>query len=284
MYNVLAVLMVGLGIVLLIGALPPARRLVFELPAGRMRRQWTWLAATLLVAVLGDTAYLVAWWGSHRAVADLLVPLLFLASAAFAWVATRLSLTTIVAVRRLSSLERKDLTDALSGGAVTAIMQGRQYLDGRMREELVRADRHGLAVSVLLMDLDDFASINKDYGHATGDTILTEIGRIISGSMRESDVLVRYGGEEMAVLATHTPPQDAMGLAERLRRDIEVGARKALREAQGAKRAITVSIGVAGRPEGKSGARAPDEIFELAEQALAQAKREGGNRVSSAPA
>lgn len=275
MYNVLAVLMVGLGIVLLIGALPPARRLVFELPAGRMRRQWTWLAATLLVAVLGDTAYLVAWWGSHRAVADLLVPLLFLASATFAWLATRLSLTTVVAVRRLSTLERKDVTDALTG------MPGRQYLDGRMREELVRADRHGLAVSVLLMDLDDFASINKDYGHAVGDQILTEIGRIISGSVRESDVLVRYSGEEMAVLATHTPPEAAMGLAERLRRDIEVGARKALREAQGAKRAITVSIGVAGRPQGEGVARAPEEVFQLAEQALAHAKREGGNRVSN---
>ncbi len=276
-FNVIAVLMVGAGVALLIAALPPARRLVFELPVGRMRRQWTLLAGTIFIAVLGDTAYLVAWWGSHGSIADLLVPLLFLASAAFALLATRLSLTTIVAVRRLSTLERKDVTDALTGA-----MQGRLYLDGRMREELVRADRHGLAVSVLLLDLDDFSSINNTYGHAVGDQILTEIGRIMSGSMRESDVLVRYSGEEMAVLATHTPPESAMGLAERLRRDIEVGARKALREAQGAKRVITVSIGVAGRPEGKSVARAPEEIFKLAEDALARAKREGGNRIAAA--
>ena len=74
---------------------------------------------------------------------------LFLASAAFAYLSTRLSLTTVVAIRRLSTLERKDLTKALTG------MHSRQYLDGRMREELVRADRHGLAVSVLLLDLDD---------------------------------------------------------------------------------------------------------------------------------
>ena len=278
MYNAIAILMVGAGVLLLIGALPPARRLVFELPAGPMRRQWTWLAAPMLIGVLGDTTYLVAWWSSHQVMADLLVPFLFLVAAAFAWLATRLSLATVVAVRRLSMLERKDLTDALTG------LHSRQYLDGRMREELIRADRHGLAVSVLLLDLDDFNSINKDYGHAVGDQILTEIGRIMSGSVRESDVLVRYSGEEMAILATHTPPDAAAGLAERLRRDIEVGARKALREAQGAKRAITVSIGVAGRNEGKGTARSPEEIFQMAEQALKRAKQDGGNRVARAAA
>jgi two-component system cell cycle response regulator len=278
MYNVIAAIMVALGVGLLIGSLPAARRLVFELPEGRMRRQWTLLTATVLLGVLGNTAYLVAWWGSHLSFPDLLVPLLFFASAAFAYLSTRLSLTTVVAIRRLSTLERKDLTEALTG------MHSRQYLDGRMREELVRADRHGLAVSVLLLDLDDFNSINKDYGHAVGDKILTEVGRILSGSLRESDVLVRYSGEEMAVLATHTPPEAARGLAERLRHDIEVGARKALREAQGAKRAITVSIGVAGRPAGKSAARAPEEIFNLAEEALEQAKKAGGNRVATARA
>lgn len=99
----------------------------------------------------------------------------------------------------------------------------------------------------------------------------------MSSSVRESDSLVRYGGEEMAVLANHTPPADALVVAERLRREIEVGARKALRDAQGARREITVSIGVAGCDAGTKPAR---NLFELAEKALAKAKREGGNRVS----
>ena len=129
----------------------------------------------------------------------------------------------------------------------------------------------------MLLDIDDFASINHTYGHAVGDQVLTEIGRIMSGSVRESDVLVRYGGEEIAVVAPHTPPAIAMVVAERLRRDIEVGARKALLEAQGARRAITVSIGVAGREASEPPTR---ELFELAEQALRKAKNEGRNRVS----
>jgi two-component system cell cycle response regulator len=276
MINVIAVLMVGAGVLLLIAALPTARRLVFELPAGRMRRQWSLLAATMLLGVLGNTAYLVAWWGNHHAVADLLVPLLFLAAAVFAMVSTRLSLATIMAVRRLTTLERKDVNDALTG------MHSREYLYSRMHEELIRADRHGLPVSVLLLEMDEFQNINKTYGNAVGDQILTEIGRIIGETVRESDLLVRYSGEEMAVLATHTQPEAAMGLAERLRRGIEVGARKALREAQGAKRDITVSIGVAGRAEGKGAARAPEEIFLLAEQALAKAQGAGGNRAEMA--
>jgi diguanylate cyclase (GGDEF)-like protein len=94
--------------------------------------------------------------------------------------------------------------------------------------------------------------------------------------VRESDVLVRYGGEEIAVVATHTAPEAAMAVAERLRREVEVGARKALREAQGARRAITVSIGVAGR---EAGDKADTDLFEAAQRALKRAKSEGRNRV-----
>ena len=140
----------------------------------------------------------------------------------------------------------------------------------------MRAERHGLAVSVMLLDIDEFASVNATYGHAVGDQVLTEIGRILSGGVRESDVLVRYGGEEIAVVATHTAPGAAMAVAERLRRDVEVGARKALLEAQGARRAITVSIGVAGR---EAGEKVGNDLFEVAQHALTKAKSEGRNRV-----
>jgi diguanylate cyclase (GGDEF)-like protein len=170
----------------------------------------------------------------------------------------------------MSTLDRANVTDALSG------LDSRHYLDRRMREEMMRAERHGLAVSVMLMDIDDFKSVNATYGHAVGDQVLTEIGRILSGGVRESDVLVRYGGEEIAVVATHTAPAAAMAVAERLRRDVEVGARKALLEAQGARRAITVSIGVAGR---EAGMKADSDLFAAAQTALARAKSEGRNRV-----
>lgn len=270
MLNALATGMVGVGLAILLVALPPTRKLISELPAGPMRAQWRFLAGMIVLFVAGYLAYLVAFWGRHAAPADLLVPAVFVGSACFVWLAARMSLATVINVRRLSSLDRELVTDALTG------LHSRHYLDRRMREEMLRAERHTLAVSVMLLDIDDFASINQSYGHAVGDQVLTEIGRIMSGSVRESDVLVRYGGEEMAVVAPHTAPGTAMLVAERLRRDIEVGARKALREAQGARRAITVSIGVAGREAGAKPAR---DLFELAEEALRKAKVEGRNRV-----
>ena len=270
MLNLLALGLVGAGLVILVAALPPVRRLISELPAGPMRSQWRLLAGLVLFFVAGYAGYLAVSWGQHQSLADLLVPVVFLCAACFVWLASRLSLVTVVNVRRMSTLDRANVTDALSG------LDSRHYLDRRMREEMTRAERHGLAVSVMLLDIDDFASVNATYGHSVGDQVLTEIGRILSGGVRESDVLVRYGGEEIAVVATHTPPAAAMAVAERLRRDVEVGARKALREAQGARRAITVSIGVAGR---EAGVKAGADLFEVAERALRRAKSEGRNRV-----
>ena len=148
------------------------------------------------------------------ALIDLLAPALFLGCACFVWLGTRLSLATVVNVLRLSSIDRAQVTDALTG------LRGRQYLDRRMQQEIQCAERR---------------------------------------------------------VATHTPPAAALAVAERLRREIELGARKALREAKGARHAITVSIGVAGREAGDSG---PADLFGTAEKALQKAKREGRNRVA----
>ncbi len=270
MLNLLAIALVGAGVLILLAALLSTRRLVAELPEGPMRSQWRLLAALIVVFVVGYAGYLAVFWGRHQVLADLLVPVVFACVACFAFLSSRLSLATVVNVRRMSTLDRANVTDALSG------LDSRHYLDRRMREEMMRAERHGLAVSVMLLDIDEFASVNATYGHAVGDQVLTEIGRILSGGVRESDVLVRYGGEEIAVVATHTAPEAAMAVAERLRRDVEVGARKALLEAQGARRAITVSIGVAGR---EAGQKADTDLFAAAERALRRAKSEGRNRV-----
>lgn len=270
MLNAFAMILVVAGLAILVAALPPTRKLIAELPEGPMRSQWRLLAGLIVFFILGYAAYLGVSWGRHEIFADLLVPVVFVCSACFVLLASRLSLATVINIRRMSTLERANVTDALSG------LDSRHYLDRRMREEMMRAERHGLAVSVILFDIDNFASVNATYGHAVGDQVLTEIGRILSGGVRESDVLVRYGGEEIAVVATHTPPAAAMAVAERLRRDVEVGARKALREAQGARRAITVSIGVAGRD---AGVKADADLFKAAEAALRRAKSEGRNRV-----
>lgn len=271
MLNFLAMALVAAALAVLIAALVPMRRLLVQLPAGPMRAQWQMLCLLVVCMLAGFGLYLVFFQQRHADWPDLLPPAVFACAAVFTGLATRLSLATISNVRRFSLLDRSQVTDALTG------LRSRDYLDRLMQQQMQHAERRGLAVSVMLLDIDHFARINQTYGHVVGDQVLTEIGRILSTSVRESDVLVRYGGEEIAVLAPHTPPAAAMAVAERLRRDIEVGARKALREAQGARQAITVSIGVAGR---EAGAAAAGDLFSLAQDALQRAKDEGRNRVA----
>lgn len=272
MLNFLAIILVLVALALLAVSLWTTGKLLAQLPAGPLRVQWRVLTALVVVFFAGYLAYLIAFWERHQDVADLLVPALFMGCACFVWLGTRSSLATVLNVRHLSSLDRAQVTDALTG------LRSRHYLDALMQQEIRRVERHGLAVSVLLLDIDHFAAVNQNYGHTVGDQVLTQIGRILSASLRGSDLLVRYGGEEIAILATHTAPTAAVAVAERLRREIEVGARKALREAQGARQAITVSIGVAGREAGAH--QGTDDLFARAEQALQTAKNEGRNRVA----
>ncbi len=270
MLNFLVITLLLVALAVLAAALWPIGRLLAQLPCGSLRTQWRVLTALVLFFVVGYFFYLASVWQSAQSLQDLLVAALFLGCACFVWLGARSSLATVLNLRRLSSLDRAQITDALTG------LHSRHYLDALMLQEIQRVKRHGLAVSVLLLDIDHFADINQNYGHAVGDLVLTEIGRILAASLRGSDLMVRYGGEEMAVLATHTPPAAAVVVAERLRRDIEIGARKALRASQGARHAITVSIGVASREAGAHGA---DDLFAMAEQALQTAKNQGRNRV-----
>ena len=270
MLNFVAIILVSAALAWIAAAALPMLRLLAQLPAGPLRAQWRVLAGLLLLFIVGFIVYLAAFQARHQSLQDLLVPAMFLGFACFVWLGTRSSLSTVLNLRHFSSLERAQVTDALTG------MRTRHYLDTLMQQEMQRVRRHGLAVSVLLLDIDHFADINRDYGHAVGDQVLTEIGRILAASLRGSDLMVRYGGEEIAILATHTPPLAAAAVAERLRREIEVGARKALRAAQGARHTITVSIGVAGR---NAGDLRTDDLFYLAEQALQDAKKQGRNRV-----
>lgn len=268
--NVITNLLVLGALGFLLTALVLLFRLFSEVPAGPTRTRWRFRAGLLVLALLGTLLSLNGLSELASSIWNLLMPASLLLLAGLVLFLVRDYLALVAQMRRVSLQDRSGLTDALTG------LRNRSYLDKRMEEEMSRSQRHGLAVSLILLDVDDFATINRAHGHEVGDQVLSEIGDILAKSLRTSDVLVRYAGEEMAILATDTPPQAACAVAERLRRDVEVGARKALREAQGARRTITVSAGVAGIDAGvKSGA----DLFDCAEQALDRAKKEGKNRV-----
>lgn len=136
--------------------------------------------------------------------------------------------------------------------------------------ELSRATRYGMPISLLIVDLDRFKSINDRYGHAAGDDVLRCFANLLRGSIRDSDLAARLGGEEFAVLLYGTGAADALAVAERLREDsimqtVSVGQRQIT---------FTVSIGVCAIAKGQS----LDMALMQADQALYVAKNGGRNR------
>jgi diguanylate cyclase (GGDEF)-like protein len=139
-------------------------------------------------------------------------------------------------------------------------------------KELARVRRYGGALSIAMIDLDHFKQVNDTYGHATGDQVLKAFATVGQRVLRESDLLGRMGGEEFAILFPETSAQQAFDVADRLR---EAVAATDIPSLQGASIRITVSIGIASMIDAKTSV---DQLLNLADGALYQAKSEGRNR------
>jgi diguanylate cyclase (GGDEF)-like protein len=259
----------GAGI--LVGSLISVRQLIAQLPPGEVRHRWHILRVLTIVFIAGYAGFLGIFWGRAIAWPDLIVPGVFFFGACFVWITTRLSLQTAIDIRRVTLLEKESITDSLTG------LYNRRYLDPRLEDELARAKRYALPLSILLVDIDHFKIVNDTYGHQAGDLVLSYLGKLVLNAIRASDIAARYGGEEFLVIAPNTPILPAGALAERLRQHIE--SHELVLSSESSKRQsihITVSIGVA-----FSNPRIDDSksFIQEADEALYRAKREGRNRV-----
>ncbi len=172
-------------------------------------------------------------------------------------------------IRHLNAgLEQLAMTDYLTN------LYNRRYFMQRGTEEFKRARRNKQPLSLLMLDIDEFKSINDGYGHEAGDLALQQAAAALKSGLREIDILGRMGGEEFAVLLPNTTLHDAALLAERIRQTIAgtsfemLGASLAI--------TITISIGVAVMTDEMSGI---DDILRNADEAMYQAKRNDGNCV-----
>jgi diguanylate cyclase (GGDEF)-like protein len=149
-----------------------------------------------------------------------------------------------------------------------------RYFQECFSNELLRAQRFDYPVSLLMLDVDHFKDYNDRYGHPKGDRVLKEIARILKKSIRAYDTPARYGGEEMVVILPYTSQQQALVVAERIRRNV---GRFVFPGTGGNERvSVTVSMGVATFPvNGKT----KSDVIDRADQALYLAKSEGRNRV-----
>jgi diguanylate cyclase (GGDEF)-like protein len=168
--------------------------------------------------------------------------------------------------------QTRELSHAATVDPLTALFN-RRYFATRIEEEIERARRYSLELSLLLIDVDDFKRLNDELGHLAGDYLLRQIAEVLKRSVRVFDVCTRYGGEEFAILMPGSGVNNALVVAERIRSRVEQAARDSgplpphLR--------ITVSLGLATLASDPS----PQEFIARADRALYRAKADGKNCV-----
>ena len=171
-------------------------------------------------------------------------------------------------VARSQKLLRLATSDPLTG------LFNRGYVDDRFAIELSRAQRHGRQLTLAVIDVDRFKSLNDTHGHTAGDLVLQRIAAVLRESFRQSDTVGRYGGEEFVVILPETDVAAAQQRLEYLRE--LVAATPISLNARGETVKLTISAGLAGMPEDGNDAA---ELFALADERLFQAKRDGRNRI-----
>src|SRR3990172_4667286 len=141
-----------------------------------------------------------------------------------------------------------------------------RYLNVVLDRELKRSERYRNFFSVLFMDLDFFKRVNDAYGHLVGSRVLVEVGAVLRSCVRETDTVVRYGGDEFVVLLVETNAEDALLVAERMRKMVEG---KTFGQDFGLAIRLTLSIGIAAFPEHAS---TKQNLLSMADQAMYRGK------------
>ncbi|HEY3489656.1 MAG TPA: GGDEF domain-containing protein [Candidatus Deferrimicrobiaceae bacterium] len=148
-----------------------------------------------------------------------------------------------------------------------------RYLNVVLDRELKRSERYRNFFSVLFMDLDFFKRINDTHGHLVGSRVLIEVGAVLRSCVRETDTVVRYGGDEFVVVLVETNADEAFLVAERMRKLIEA---KWFGQENGLSLHLTISIGIAAFPEHAS---TKQHLLNLADQAMYRGKESTRNVV-----
>lgn len=177
----------------------------------------------------------------------------------------------ILAGRMFETTERESLSDPLTG------LANRRFFQEILLRELRRAQRGNQSVSLIIADIDHFKNVNDTYGHSVGDEVLEQVGSIMLSSVRATDFVIRYGGEEFVVLMPETRLADAVQVANKLRKTIGHTILESTSR-PGVTLKVTISGGVGSFPgDGQTG----EQLILRADRALYWAKEHGRNRIST---
>jgi two-component system cell cycle response regulator len=167
----------------------------------------------------------------------------------------------------LKMVEELAATDALTG------LYNRRHFNRVLDQMFAESERMDSDLSCVMIDLDGYKQLNDKHGHAIGDQLLSVAGKVIFASMRKMDVAARYGGDEFILLLPHASAQEAASVTQRIRDEFRQGSALVLRQNEG----VTMSAGIASRKGNALGAA--DQLTNLADRALYQAKEYGRNRL-----
>jgi len=168
--------------------------------------------------------------------------------------------------REVAALHELAQTDALTE------IHNRRFFEQRLKEEFRRAQRYDDALALMLLDVDEFKSVNDTFGHPEGDHVLKEVAAAIGRSVRDTDLTARYGGEEFAVILPKTALAGALTVGDRVWREIAK-----VRAGPAKQRRVTASLGISAFPS--RSVVSSEHLLRAADEALYRAKHEGRNKI-----
>jgi diguanylate cyclase (GGDEF)-like protein len=269
MLRIVVVAQFLVGLVLHLGSLREMTKNISDLKRGPLRLRWNVLRAIVLllaISYMGYIAQLLAEGEEQAGIKeDLLVGAAAVLVSLFVYGVADLSFQTVKDFRDISRFKELAHQDQLTG------VFNRRYFDLTLEEAVKIALCKKEPLSLMAVDIDHFKSVNDEYGHLSGDTVLRSVCGAIMRQCRHTDIVARYGGDELMIIVSGDAAT-AVTLAERVKAmvenlEIELATHATLR--------VTVSIGLATITFGDS----PDTLFTRADAALYEAKRLGRNRI-----
>jgi diguanylate cyclase (GGDEF)-like protein len=171
-------------------------------------------------------------------------------------------------IKLFQETKRLSITDGLTG------LYNSRYFYRYLDIEISRTKRYGSSFSLMLFDIDNFKRLNDTYGHQSGDEVLQELARIFKSVSRETDIVVRYGGEEFVIILPNTSEEEAITLANRILQSVQETTMK-INATDSV--SVTVSGGVASFPQNASTAKG---LLNAADSAMYAAKTAGKNTIA----
>jgi diguanylate cyclase (GGDEF)-like protein len=150
-----------------------------------------------------------------------------------------------------------------------------RYFQEQMQMFCSNAKRYESVFSLIILDIDFFKKFNDNFGHQSGDAVLKQVASTLKKNVRSSDIVCRYGGEEMSIILPNAKEDEAVGIAQKL---CDIVASQKFKLSNNRESNVTISLGVA--TYGQTDGTEPAKIIESADKRLYHAKENGRNRVN----